>query len=253
MTPVIKTLRYNGMQFAYTSNHHLLGLAEVCLLDIYHCSALPPGGLVIDCGAGIGDYTVLASKRVSSRGLVLAIEPDPVDFQLLEQNVAANMCSNVLPVNVGIGSHRGKRRLTYFGREMSFDVRTLEDVIADPTCERFRSNPIAAVKLDIEGFEGEVVAASLGLFERVERVPIELHGTQPIVDRTLSPLGFRFFPLGRRQARRRLLLSVLRHPITASRIYLATREYQAHTILELLGGQLTIAEGNDLQVGEYVR
>lgn len=249
----VKTFRYHKLRFSYTSNHHLLGLAEVCLLDIYRSGLLPSGGVVIDCGAGIGDYSIVASKSVGPRGAVLAIEPDPDDFQLLRRNLATNQCSNVLAINVGVAGHPGRRKLTYFDRELLFDVQTLDDVISAPTCKRFQAGPIAAVKVDIEGSEGELIQASRELMRRVCRLSIEIHGEQPLLDQTLIPMGFRFFPLGRRQARNKLLRSALRHPLTATGIYFATRKYHSHSLLSLLSGQLAIAEGNELQVGEYVR
>jgi FkbM family methyltransferase len=249
----IRTFSHDGIRLRYSSNHHVLGLAETCLLNVYRCDTLPIGGLVIDCGAGIGDYTVLASRRIGPEGLVLAIEPDPKEFELLQENVANNSCSNVISFNLGIGGHNGKRSLVYFGREISFGVRTLGDIVGEPSCKRFQEGRIAAVKIDIEGFEAEAIQGSFRLFERVERVPIELHGTKTSVDQILLPQGFHFVPFEMHQARQRILATLLRHPLTCIRVYAATRQYRAHTTLDVLGGRISIAEGNEIQVGEYVR
>ena len=59
-------------------------------------SQLKPGDTFIDVGANFGYYTVLASKLVGPTGRVIAFEPDPRSFQLLERNVARNGCTNVV-------------------------------------------------------------------------------------------------------------------------------------------------------------
>ena len=48
------------------------------------CTLLP-GDAVIDCGAGIGEFTVLAAKRVGPEGLVLAFEPKPRKFLAMQE------------------------------------------------------------------------------------------------------------------------------------------------------------------------
>ena len=68
-----------------------LGLGEeheaaiVRYLD--HC--LAPGDLVVDGGAHIGYHSLHMARAVGSNGRVLAFEPDPANFALLERNLAA--------------------------------------------------------------------------------------------------------------------------------------------------------------------
>jgi len=51
---------------------------------------LEPGDGCVDLGANLGYYTVLAALRAGAAGRVLACEPDPGNFALLERNVAEN-------------------------------------------------------------------------------------------------------------------------------------------------------------------
>ena len=55
-----------------------------------------PGDTVIDVGANVGWYTVIASKLVGKKGRVIAFEPEPVNFAILKKNVLANGCENVI-------------------------------------------------------------------------------------------------------------------------------------------------------------
>src|SRR2546430_7542492 len=66
------------------------------------------GDVVVDVGAHIGRYALRAAARASK---VIAIEPDPSNFILLEQNVRLNGFSNVVVVPHALSSRAGTRAL----------------------------------------------------------------------------------------------------------------------------------------------
>ena len=51
-------------------------------------AALQPGDVFVDVGANIGYFPVIAAGRVGSSGAVLAFEPDPDNYRLLQQHLA---------------------------------------------------------------------------------------------------------------------------------------------------------------------
>ncbi len=53
------------------------------------------GDVVVDVGANIGYYTILASRLVGEGGKVYAFEPEPDNFAMLQKNLKANGCTNV--------------------------------------------------------------------------------------------------------------------------------------------------------------
>lgn len=55
---------------------------------------LRPGATVVDVGAFLGFYTLLAARRVGE-SRVYALEPDPRSFAFLQRNLRANGCSRV--------------------------------------------------------------------------------------------------------------------------------------------------------------
>jgi FkbM family methyltransferase len=69
---------------------------------------IQPGVTVIDGGAHIGLYTVLASARAGPSGTVYALEPDPYNYAALRINVQRNRLTNVNTLNqalaAGVGS-----------------------------------------------------------------------------------------------------------------------------------------------------
>ena len=78
---VSKTLREQGIWEAYETQ-----LFTACLQD---------GAKVLDVGANIGYYSVLASLFLGDTGQVLAYEPNPENFTVLKKNIAINNCANI--------------------------------------------------------------------------------------------------------------------------------------------------------------
>ena len=68
------------------------------------CKILSPGDCVIDVGANIGYYSVLAAAAVGDKGRVYAFEPDPTNFALLESNIALNGMNTVTAINAGLAA-----------------------------------------------------------------------------------------------------------------------------------------------------
>jgi len=72
---------------------------------------LAPGDAFVDVGANIGYFSLLASKLVGESGLVVAIEPSPTIFAVLESNLARNRAHNVRAVCVAASASTGMLRL----------------------------------------------------------------------------------------------------------------------------------------------
>lgn len=70
-----------------------------------------PGDVVIDVGANIGYYTLLAARLVGDEGHVYAFEPEPEAFGLLEHNVELNRYRNVTLVQKALGRETGRLEL----------------------------------------------------------------------------------------------------------------------------------------------
>ena len=63
-----------------------------------------PGETVLDIGANIGHHSVVLSKRVGPAGRVLAFEPQPFVFRVLEANLALNECANTESHRMALGN-----------------------------------------------------------------------------------------------------------------------------------------------------
>lgn len=158
-------------------------------------------GLVIDGGAHVG----LFALRVASHAReVVALEPHPANYALLEFNVLQNSATNVRPMRRALWGSVG--RLQVYDREQSggaslfegesggheVEAITLDELVA-------RYGPADLLKLDIEGSEFEVLrGTSDDTLRSIRCVVAELHlsgnGQDPraqAIVRRLRSLGFR--------------------------------------------------------------
>ena len=60
------------------------------------------GDIIVDVGANIGYYTVLFADKVGKKGKIIAIEPDPINFEILQKNIKENKLFNVVAVQAAV-------------------------------------------------------------------------------------------------------------------------------------------------------
>jgi FkbM family methyltransferase len=69
-------------------------------------AVLKPGMHIVDVGANIGLYSIIACKKLKERGRIWAFEPSSENYKRLLKNLFLNKRSNdlVTPVNLGLGN-----------------------------------------------------------------------------------------------------------------------------------------------------
>lgn len=125
------------------------------------------GDNIIDIGAHIGYYTVLAGSRVGRTGTVVAVEPMSATRRYLDHNVTLNNLQNVIVVRKAIGASRGRARIvrgpvsnigraSLFGGGVGRGTRgeVVECVSVDELVSMIGLKRVDLVKMDIEGSEG---------------------------------------------------------------------------------------------------
>ena len=139
---------------------------------------IPPGGIVVDAGASLGDHTATYAKLVGPAGMVLAFEPQPLSYQALKLNM--QRFPNVIPIFAGLGSRDGEtvrmRTNPNAGRgfiaddgDLAINIRTLDAVLGDSTNLHF-------IHFDGEGYEREMLLGSVQIIRRCHPViVIEVH------------------------------------------------------------------------------
>lgn len=168
---------------------------------------LRPGDLFLDVGANVGSFSVLASGVVGARSV--ALEPVPSTFRSLQRNIAINgLRERVSPICVAAAAEAGVVRFStdrdtvnqvvdasYAGGAVDVPTRPLDEV-GDLTS-------LALCKVDVEGFEREVLEGA----RRTLRIPalraVLLEGDSPDISDMMRQAGFTrasYEPKGRRLA-----------------------------------------------------
>jgi FkbM family methyltransferase len=129
-----------------------------------------PGYVVVDAGANIGYYTLLAARLVGATGHVYAFEPEPNAFALLQRNVHLNGYTNVTLVPTALGrepgtmqlfiatKNRGDHRIyNPTGKRSAIDVEvvTLDAFLAEHEVSR-----VDLLKIDTQGAECSILAGA---------------------------------------------------------------------------------------------
>jgi len=155
---------YIGLRDAVDFN----AFREVCIEDHYNFSQLKLGMIIVDIGAHIGTFTLLASKIVGEQGKVIAIEPEVHNFEQLKRNLELNRIKNVVPVNVALSDFNDKKDffITKGSGCHSFSPMPGEKIIdkiqvnvktLDTLLQELNISKIDLIKIDAEGAEISVL------------------------------------------------------------------------------------------------
>jgi FkbM family methyltransferase len=130
------------------------------------CDAVTPGCTVLDIGANLGIYTLLAAKRGAR---VFAVEADLENAKRLRHHISLNgFTQSVVTFNVAASDHSHrvglKRNTTNCGASSVVPGDSVQAV----TIDSLGLPPIDVCKMDIEGAE---VAALNGMMETIRRSP----------------------------------------------------------------------------------
>ena len=149
---------------------------------------LKPGDCYIDVGANIGSTVIAGAVEVGLRGRVLAVEPHPRIFRYMLKNIELNGLKNVTSMNIALAAEPGSAS---FSDYKSDDLNHIEsegigalDVklsTLDSLADAFHS--IDLLKIDVEGFEAQVLAGARETLSKTNAIYIE------IADRFLRNYG----------------------------------------------------------------
>ncbi|MFC2058405.1 FkbM family methyltransferase [Chloroflexota bacterium] len=176
------------------------------------------GMTVVDIGAHVGYYTLIAADIVGENGKVFAFEPDPHNYSLLVKNIEVNGYQNVIPLQKAVSNKSGTANLFSFpgasgwhsiyetpGWDNSIEIETvtLDEFFQD------RDGRIDVVKMDAEGAEliimqgmGKVIARNTELAIFAEFNPFLLKEAGYLPEeylREFTKHGFRLFDINERK------------------------------------------------------
>jgi FkbM family methyltransferase len=141
-------------------------------------SKLAEGDVFLDVGSSFGEFTVPIAKVLGTRGLVIAVEPEASAIMRLEANLKLNGLSNVRILSTALGDEFKEGHLQWkdgscpslvgVSREeppalsekapsAASGLQVVNVEIGDQLMDRERLPIPKAVKIDVEGYEFQVI------------------------------------------------------------------------------------------------
>jgi FkbM family methyltransferase len=146
---------------------------------VFFCHFMREGDLLADVGANVGAYGLLAAKVTGCD--LIACEPAPDTFATLSDNVRLNQLEPLVELhNVAVGEEDGYVLLTRGGHGLNHvltsgvgtkvAISRLDDLV--------RERPVAALKIDVEGYELRVLQGAPKVLadQSLKAVKVEING-----------------------------------------------------------------------------
>lgn len=130
---------------------------------------LTKGKTFIDVGANKGDFSLVASKLVGSKGRILAFEPAPDNCKWITKSIEKNGYRNIGLYEMALSDENGTAQLHIGDKsgwhslipglphrekgKIEVKMRTLDDFLQEINY----SNPVDVVKIDVEGADLHVL------------------------------------------------------------------------------------------------
>ena len=169
-------------------NKMLFGSASECYLDMIRDAYEPgitqmfeklikPGMVVVDIGAHIGYFTLMAAQKVGPTGKVYAFEPDPSNYNILVENISLNEYGSVVPVQKAVCDTPGTASFflhmdtvahSLYPKTLGRGKSTIsvETTSLDHFFEHDGWPSVHIIKMDVEGAEAAALAGMTKLLER---------------------------------------------------------------------------------------
>lgn len=198
----IITINYNDKKFHFLDTPYLDILINEIFNDNYKIFEkglnFQKGDIILDIGANVGVFSILISKLFPDC-LIYAIEPIPIIFNFLKQNLELNNINNVIPILTAIDKDNGYVNIKYnqfLGGSSSYikeeEIENSVNIgsITLSSLIKKINNRIKLLKIDVEGAEYDIIYDDLDCLKNIDFVVGEFH-----INKYLKSLGYDPFKL----------------------------------------------------------
>lgn len=177
----ISVRRLGGRVWVRPGTSDLAILDQIALEPYMPIDADDPPGVIVDLGANIG----LSSRFFASaypNAHIIAVEPDPGNFNLLEMNTNGfsriqRLLAGVWPIDGYVNVEVNGLGNSGFRTRMADNGTGRTEAISIPTLmTRYAVDRISLLKVDIEGAEMDLfTGGDLSWIDKVDKIAIEIH------------------------------------------------------------------------------
>jgi FkbM family methyltransferase len=175
---------------------------EIFGKGIYDFPASSTKPFIIDCGSNIG-LSIIRLKTLYPDATIIGFEPDSALHEIAVKNIkAANCAENVTLHQVAVSSSIGSENFYRDGADGGSLLATPEttaETVPTVALSQYINQPVAFLKIDIEGAEYEVLKEVSPCLHFVENLFVEYHSYTSKPQRLaeilalLEGAGFRYY------------------------------------------------------------
>lgn len=201
-----QTIKVDKFEVHYHNKEEILEIKkEVFAQHVYYFETENPRPVIIDAGAHIGLATLYFKKQYPE-AQVIAIEPNTINFKLLEENIWENQLDDVTTINAALTpggdtvTLNADTKQTWLSTASVHEGAWNGDQTTQPTVvpaiqlSSLLTDAVDFLKLDIEGTELAVLREAQDLLYRVKKIVLEFHPhpsqTLEELDELLTTRGF---------------------------------------------------------------
>jgi FkbM family methyltransferase len=150
---------------------------------------IKPGDIVFECGTHHGLSAMLLSKWVGTEGKIVTFEINPHNAAIARQNIELNNIKNIILEEKGLGSNKSSQKI--FNKSNSsvtpaniislgwlknfiYGTNEVEIITLDDYAQTQSTLP-TFLKIDVEGYESEVLKGATKILKTLPKLEIEIH------------------------------------------------------------------------------
>ena len=148
-----------------------------------------PGDIIFECGTHHGMTAILLSNWIGNEGKVVTFEIFPQNAEIAVKNINLNQIDNVIVEQTGLGESIGKTKIFCksnssikpnqslslgFFKNALYGMKEVDIIPLDDYAKQHNSYP-TFLKIDVEGYESEVLKGSRNILQTTPKLAIEIH------------------------------------------------------------------------------
>lgn len=133
------------------------------------------GDVILECGAHHGCTTVVLANWVGYKGKVVAFEPVPKNADIIKKNIEINNIKNVLIERKAVGSREGRILITGESNSSVTNYKVGGTKVDMTYLDKYSYLNPSILKIDVEGFEVEVLKGAKNILKTKPKLAIEIH------------------------------------------------------------------------------